>query len=80
MHPYIAELARLCDCYVSYSPNAGPSNPMRETGFDEIPEITARLLTEFTQAGLINLAGGYCGTTPAHLAVIAGARVLFRHG
>ncbi|BBO60447.1 5-methyltetrahydrofolate--homocysteine methyltransferase [Mycoavidus sp. B2-EB] len=73
MRPYIAELAKLCDCAVSCYPNAGLPNPMSETGFDETPEITARLLAEFAQAGLINLAGGCCGTTPEHIAAIAHA-------
>lgn len=73
MRPYIAELAKLCDCAVSCYPNAGLPNPMSETGFDETPEITASLLAEFAQAGLINLAGGCCGTTPEHIAAIAQA-------
>ncbi|MCX8566209.1 MAG: 5-methyltetrahydrofolate--homocysteine methyltransferase [Glomeribacter sp. 1016415] len=73
MRPYIAELAKLCDCAVSCYPNAGLPNPMSETGFDETPEITASLLAEFAQAGLINLAGGCCGTTPEHIAAIAHA-------
>ncbi|MEX3548087.1 MAG: homocysteine S-methyltransferase family protein [Burkholderia sp.] len=73
MRPYIAELAKLCDTYVSCYPNAGLPNPMVETGFDETPDVTSSLLKEFAQAGLVNLAGGCCGTTPAHIAEIARA-------
>jgi 5-methyltetrahydrofolate--homocysteine methyltransferase len=71
MRPYIAELAKLCDCYVSCYPNAGLPNPMSDTGFDETPEITSSLLHEFAESGLVNIAGGCCGTTPAHIAAIA---------
>jgi 5-methyltetrahydrofolate--homocysteine methyltransferase len=71
MRPYIAELAKLCDCYVSCYPNAGLPNPMSDTGFDETPDITSSLLHEFAQSGLVNIAGGCCGTTPAHIAAIA---------
>ncbi|BCQ54578.1 homocysteine S-methyltransferase family protein [Burkholderia gladioli] len=73
MRPYIAELAKLCDTYVSCYPNAGLPNPMAETGFDETPDVTSSLLKEFAQAGLVNLAGGCCGTTPAHIAEITRA-------
>lgn len=73
MRPYIAELAKLCDTYVSCYPNAGLPNPMADTGFDETPDVTSGLLKEFAQAGLVNLAGGCCGTTPEHIAEIAKA-------
>jgi 5-methyltetrahydrofolate--homocysteine methyltransferase len=46
---------------------------MSDTGFDETPDVTARLLHEFAQAGLVNVAGGCCGTTPEHIAAIAQA-------
>jgi 5-methyltetrahydrofolate--homocysteine methyltransferase len=46
---------------------------MSETGFDETPEVTAQLLGEFAREGLVNLVGGCCGTTPEHIAAIAGA-------
>ena len=72
MRPYIEELSRIAgDTYVSCYPNAGLPNPMSETGFDETPEITGSLLEEFAKAGFLNLAGGCCGTTPAHIAAIA---------
>ncbi|VVE64406.1 Methionine synthase [Pandoraea captiosa] len=73
MRPYIAELAKLCNTYVSVYPNAGLPNPMSDTGFDETPDVTSGLLREFAQAGLVNLAGGCCGTTPEHIAEIAKA-------
>ena len=72
MRPYIEELAKIAgDTFVSCYPNAGLPNPMSDTGFDETPEITGRLVEEFAQAGFLNIAGGCCGTTPAHIAEIA---------
>ena len=71
MRPYIAELAKVCDVAVSCYPNAGLPNPMSDTGFDETPEVTAQLLDEFSKDGLVNLVGGCCGTTPAHIKAIA---------
>ena len=71
MRPYVAELSKLCDTAVCVYPNAGLPNPMAETGFDEGPADTAGLLEEFAQAGLVNMAGGCCGTTPDHIAAIA---------
>jgi 5-methyltetrahydrofolate--homocysteine methyltransferase len=73
MRPYIEELARVADTYVSVYPNAGLPNPMAETGFDETPDVTAALLKEFAAAGFVNVAGGCCGTTPEHIAAIARA-------
>ncbi|MDS1139239.1 methionine synthase [Pusillimonas sp. SM2304] len=72
MRPYVAELSKICDTYVCVYPNAGLPNPMAETGFDETPEDTSSLLEEFAQAGLVNMAGGCCGTTPEHIRAIAG--------
>ena len=73
MRPYVAELSRVAETYVSVYPNAGLPNPMSETGFDETPEITASLLREFAEAGFLNLAGGCCGTTPEHIRALADA-------
>jgi 5-methyltetrahydrofolate--homocysteine methyltransferase len=74
MRPYIQELAKVAgDTYISCYPNAGLPNPMSETGFDETPEVTARLLREFAAEGLINIVGGCCGTTPEHIAAIGDA-------
>lgn len=71
MRPYIAELSKICDTYVCVYPNAGLPNPMAETGFDETPADTSALLEEFARAGLVNMAGGCCGTTPDHIRAIA---------
>jgi 5-methyltetrahydrofolate--homocysteine methyltransferase len=72
MRPYIEELSRVApDTWISCYPNAGLPNPMSETGFDETPEVTGSLLEEFAKAGFLNIAGGCCGTTPAHIAEIA---------
>ncbi len=73
MRPYIEALARVADVFVSVYPNAGLPNPMSDTGFDETPEVTSRLLREFAQAGFVNIAGGCCGTTPEHIRAIAQA-------
>ncbi len=72
MRPYIEELAKVAgDTFISCYPNAGLPNPMSDTGFDETPEITGRLVEDFAKAGFLNIAGGCCGTTPAHIAEIA---------
>ncbi len=74
MRPYIQELARVAsDTFISCYPNAGLPNPMSDTGFDETPEITSRLLHEFAAEGLVNIVGGCCGTTPEHIAAIGQA-------
>jgi 5-methyltetrahydrofolate--homocysteine methyltransferase len=72
MRPYIEELSKAAgDTAISCYPNAGLPNPMSDTGFDETPEVTGRLVGEFAAAGFLNIAGGCCGTTPAHIAAIA---------
>ncbi len=71
MRPYIQELNRVAeDTFISCYPNAGLPNPMSDTGFDETPEVTSRLLREFAAEGLVNLVGGCCGTTPQHIGAI----------
>ena len=72
MRPYIEEMARVADTFVSCYPNAGLPNPMAETGYDETPAQTARLLGDFARSGFVNLVGGCCGTTPEHIRAIAG--------
>ncbi len=73
MRPYIQELHRVApDTFISCYPNAGLPNPMAETGFDETPDVTSRLLHEFAKEGLVNIVGGCCGTTPDHIAAIVG--------
>jgi 5-methyltetrahydrofolate--homocysteine methyltransferase len=71
MRPYVAELSRLADSFVSVYPNAGLPNAFGE--YDETPEQTAAVLAEFAEAGFLNIVGGCCGTTPDHIAAIAGA-------
>ncbi len=71
MRPYVAELSKICDTYVCVYPNAGLPNPMSDTGFDEEPADTSALLEEFARAGLVNMVGGCCGTTPDHVRAIA---------
>ncbi|MDR2155270.1 MAG: homocysteine S-methyltransferase family protein [Burkholderiaceae bacterium] len=74
MRPYIEELARAApDTFISCYPNAGLPNPMSDTGFDETPEVTSRLLHEFAADGLLNIVGGCCGTTAEHIGAIARA-------
>ncbi len=74
MRPYIQELAKVAgDTFISCYPNAGLPNPMAETGFDETPEVTSRLLHEFGAEGLVNIVGGCCGTTPDHIGAIGHA-------
>ena len=72
MRPYIEELGKVADdTYISCYPNAGLPNPMSDTGFDETPEVTGGLMESFAQSGFLNIVGGCCGTTPAHIAAIA---------
>jgi 5-methyltetrahydrofolate--homocysteine methyltransferase len=74
MRPYIQELNRVAeDTFISCYPNAGLPNPMSDTGFDETPEVTSRLVHEFAAEGLVNIVGGCCGTTPDHIGAIAQA-------
>ena len=73
MRPYVEELSRVASCYVSAHPNAGLPNPLSDTGYDELPETTARMMKEFATSGFLNIAGGCCGTTPAHIKAIADA-------
>jgi 5-methyltetrahydrofolate--homocysteine methyltransferase len=71
MRPYIEALSKVAECYVSCYPNAGLPNAFG--GYDEKPEDMAEVLAEFADAGFLNLVGGCCGTTPAHISAIAKA-------
>jgi 5-methyltetrahydrofolate--homocysteine methyltransferase len=71
MRPYVAELARVADCYVSAYPNAGLPNAFG--GYDETPESMSAHMGEWARSGLLNIIGGCCGTTPAHIAAFAKA-------
>jgi 5-methyltetrahydrofolate--homocysteine methyltransferase len=73
MRPYIEELSRIADTFVSCYPNAGLPNPMSDTGYDESPAETSRMIAEFARSGFVNIVGGCCGTTPAHIRAIADA-------
>jgi 5-methyltetrahydrofolate--homocysteine methyltransferase len=73
MRPYIEELAGCADTFLCCYPNAGLPNPLSETGYDETPDYTAGQLREFAESGFLNVVGGCCGTTPAHIRAIADA-------
>ena len=68
IRPYLAELSRIADTFVSCYPNAGLPNAFGE--YDETADQMASVLQEFTGAGLVNIVGGCCGTTPDHIAAI----------
>src|SRR5690606_24748829 len=68
MRPFLAELARVADTFVSCYPNAGLPNAFGE--YDEAAEETAAILEGFASDGLVNIVGGCCGTTPQHIAAI----------
>ncbi|MDR2429498.1 MAG: methionine synthase [Puniceicoccales bacterium] len=78
LRPYIEELSAKADCFVSCHPNAGLPDPLSPTGFPEGPEDTALALREFARAGIVNILGGCCGTTPEHIRAIARATRLHK--
>jgi 5-methyltetrahydrofolate--homocysteine methyltransferase len=71
MGPFLREISRIADCPISCYPNAGLPNPLSPTGYDETPESLADQLRDFAEEGLLNVVGGCCGTTPAHIQAIA---------
>ncbi len=71
LRPYVAELARIADTPVSAHPNAGLPNAFGE--YDETPEQMAAIIREFAESGFLNIVGGCCGTTPAHIRAIVEA-------
>lgn len=71
LRQYIVELSRIADTYVSVYPNAGLPNEFG--GYDETPETMAKEIEEWAQSGLLNIVGGCCGTTPAHIQAIKAA-------
>jgi 5-methyltetrahydrofolate--homocysteine methyltransferase len=73
LRPLIEELSRLTPIYVSAHPNAGLPNPLLPTGFPETPETFALQLQEWAKNGWLNMVGGCCGTTPAHITALAEA-------
>ncbi len=71
LRPYLSELAKQADALVMAYPNAGLPNELGQ--YDELPEQTAKLIEQWLDDGLVNVVGGCCGTTPAHIAAIAKA-------
>ena len=71
MRPFIAELARIAECWVSAYPNAGLPNAFGQ--YDEQPDETGALLRDFAASGFANILGGCCGTTPDHIAKVRAA-------
>jgi 5-methyltetrahydrofolate--homocysteine methyltransferase len=73
MAPFLEELAHNASTFVSAYPNAGLPDPLSETGFPETPESFAPKVIAWARNGWLNLVGGCCGTTPAHIAKFAAA-------
>lgn len=73
MEPFLRDLGKAATTHVSCYPNAGLPNPLAPTGFDLEPRHMQDYISEFADAGLLNLAGGCCGNTPEHIAAIAKA-------
>jgi len=71
LKPHIDALHRVADCFISAHPNAGLPNEFGE--YDETPEDMARVIADYARDGVVNIIGGCCGTTPAHLRAIAEA-------
>ena len=65
MRPFIEELSKISNVYTSLYPNAGLPNEFG--GYDESPEMMAKVLEEYAKDGFINIVGGCCGTTPEHI-------------
>ena len=69
LRPYISELSRIADCFVSAHPNAGLPNEFG--GYDETPQDMVDELSEWAEQGLLNIVGGCCGTSPAHIKALS---------
>ncbi|MCB9230318.1 MAG: methionine synthase [Bacteroidia bacterium] len=76
MRPFIEAVSRAADIPVSVHPNAGLPNEFG--GYDETPEEIGRYIADFCEAGFVNIVGGCCGTTPAHIQKIAEAAARFQ--
>ncbi|WP_432722742.1 methionine synthase [Jeongeupia wiesaeckerbachi] len=70
LRPYVEEMSRISDTFVSVHANAGLPNPLAPTGYDLLPEDMAPQVREWAESGLVNIIGGCCGTTPAHIKAI----------
>ncbi len=73
MRPYIEMFDRQAECFTHCYPNAGMPNPLSDFGYDQMPEDTARYLSQYAKDGLLNVLGGCCGTTPAHIKAVVQA-------
>src|SRR5437762_5993916 len=71
MEPFLEELAHTSSTFVSAYPNAGLPDPLSETGFPETADTFAPKVLKWVQNGWLNMVGGCCGTTPAHIAAFA---------
>lgn len=71
MTPLMADMSRYVETGISCYPNAGLPNPLAVTGYDETPESFSATMFEMARQGLLNIAGGCCGTTPAHIRAVA---------
>jgi len=71
MRPYIEEFSKIATCYFSCYPNAGLPDPLSPTGFPLLPEDMGPLMRDFAEQGWLNIAGGCCGNTPAHIKSIS---------
>lgn len=71
LRQYVQELSRVANCYVSAHPNAGLPNEFGE--YDQTPEEMVAIVEEFAASGFLNIIGGCCGTTPAHIKALADA-------
>ena len=69
LRQYVEELSRVCDCYVSAHPNAGLPNAFG--GYDETADMLADEIESWAKAGIVNIVGGCCGTSPEHIKAIA---------
>lgn len=76
LRPYIRELSRIADVPIIAYPNAGLPNELGD--YTETPDVTAGELGEWAKAGFLNIVGGCCGTTPAHISAIRDAAL--KHG
>jgi 5-methyltetrahydrofolate--homocysteine methyltransferase len=71
LRQYVAEISGVASTYISAHPNAGLPNPLAPTGYDETPEQLAADIKEWAESGFLNIVGGCCGTTPAHIKAVA---------
>ena len=71
LYPYIEELSRLSNCYVSFHPNAGLPNELG--AYDQFSDFMAKIVGDIANRGFVNIVGGCCGSTPEHIAAIAEA-------